>query len=63
MTNLSFSNLEQTGCITSSEKLEMKKEKEDLWNMIKFLLTLSYGQVAVKRGFSVNEEVLAPNLQ
>ena len=30
---------------------------------MKFLLTLSHGQTSVERGFSVNKEVLVPNLK
>ena len=30
---------------------------------MQLILTLSHGQVTVERGFSVNKEVLAPNLQ
>ena len=30
---------------------------------LQLLLTLSHSQAAVERGFSVNKEVLAPNMQ
>ena len=34
-----------------------------MWVILRILLTLSHGQAAAERGFSVNEEVLAPILQ
>ena len=40
-----------------------QKTCEGLWTKVKFLLTLSHGQTAVERGFSVNKEALAPNLK
>ena len=46
-----------------SKLLEDKKEYEQLWTTMKMLLTLCHGQAAVERGFSVNKEVLNPNLQ
>ena len=46
-----------------SKLLEKKEEYEQLWTTMKMLLTLSHGQAAVERGFSVNKEVLNPNLQ
>ena len=36
---------------------------KDLWEMIQLLLTLSHGQAAVRRGFSVNNSLLQPNLK
>ena len=44
------------------EELNQQKTYESLWCTIQ-LLTLSHGQAAVERGFSVNKEVLAPNLK
>ena len=46
-----------------SEMLEAKEEYKDLWRTLQLLLTLSHSQAAVERGFSVNKEVLAPNMQ
>ena len=46
-----------------SKLLENKEEYEQLWMTMKMLLTLSHGQAAVERGFSVNKEILNPNLQ
>ena len=46
-----------------SKLLENKEEYEQLWTTIKMLLTLSNGQAAVERGFSVSKEILNPNLQ
>ena len=43
--------------------LNTQKTFEDLWTTVKFLLTLSHGQAAVERGFSVNKEAYAPNLK
>ena len=43
--------------------LSTQKTYEDLWTTVKFLLTLSHGQAAIERGFSVNKEALAPNLK
>ena len=45
------------------EELIEKREFEDLWTYLKQLLTLSHGHASVERGFSVNKEVLAPNLE
>ena len=36
---------------------------KELWELIQLLLTLSHGQAAVERGFSVNSDILAPNLK
>ena len=52
----------QLGCFYS-EMLEAKEEYKDLWRTLQLLLTLSHSQAAVERGFSVNKEVLAPNMQ
>ena len=45
------------------EELNQQKTYESLWCTLQLLLTLSHGQAAVERGFSVNKEVLAPNLK
>ena len=44
------------------EELDQQKTYESLWCTIQLLLTLSHGQAAVERGFSVNKEVLAPEV-
>ena len=46
-----------------SEILQMQVEYQDLWLTMQLLLTLSHGQATAERGFSVNKEVLTPNLQ
>ena len=46
-----------------SEILQMQVEYQDLWLTMQLHLTLSHGQATVERGFSVNKEVLTPNLQ
>ena len=46
-----------------SEILQMQVGYQDLWLTMQLLLTLSHGQATVERGFSVNKEVLTPNLQ
>ena len=33
------------------------------WKGVKLVLTLSHGQAAVERGFSVNKEILVKNMQ
>ena len=43
--------------------LHEQKESQHLWITVQLLLTLSHGQATVERGFSVNKEVLTPNLQ
>ena len=45
------------------EMLQAKEEFKDLWYTLQLLLTLSHSQAAIERGFSVNKEVLAPNMQ
>ena len=45
------------------EELIEKREFEDLWTLFRQQLTLSHGQASVERGFSVNKEVVAPNLK
>ena len=45
------------------DALHMEKSYANLWNTLKLLLTMSHGQAALERGFSVNKEVLAPNLK
>ena len=46
-----------------SETLQAQEEYQELWLTMQLLLTLSHGQATVERGFSVNKEVLTPNLQ
>ena len=46
-----------------SEILQMQIEYQDLWLTMQLLLTLSHGQATVERGFSVNKDILTPNLQ
>ena len=43
--------------------LPLKPELKELWEVIQHLLTLSHGQAAVERGFSINSDLLAPNLK
>ena len=45
------------------EVLQNQNESQQLWITMQLSLTLSHGQGTVERGFSVNKEVLAPNLQ
>ena len=45
------------------EELNQQKTYESLWCTIQLLLTVSHGQAAVERGFSVSKDVLAPNLK
>ena len=45
------------------EALQNQNESQQLWITMQLILTLSHGQATVERGFSVNKEVLAPNLQ
>ena len=45
------------------EVLQNQNESQQLWITMQLILTLSYGQAKIERGFSVNKEVLAPNLQ
>ena len=45
------------------EVLQNQNESQQLWITRQLILTLSHGQATVERGFSVNKEVLAPNLQ
>ena len=45
------------------EVLQNQTESQQLWITMQLILTLSHGQATVERGFSVNKEVLAPNLQ
>ena len=45
------------------EVLQNQNESQQLWVTMQLILTLSHGQATVERGFSVNKEVLAPNLQ
>ena len=39
-----------------------KQQFAELWHVFLMLFTLSHGQASVERGFSVNKDVLAPNL-
>ena len=45
------------------EVLQNQNESQQLWITMQLILTVSHGQATVERGFSVNKEVLAPNLQ
>ena len=45
------------------EVLQNQNESQQLWITMQLILTLSHRQTTVERGFSVNKEVLAPNLQ
>ena len=45
------------------EVLQNQNESQQLWITMQLIQTLSHGQATVERGFSVNKEVLAPNLQ
>ena len=45
------------------EALNQQKTYKGLWCIIQLLLTLSHGQAAAERGFSVNKDILAPNLK
>ena len=45
------------------EALNQQKIYEGLWCIIQLLLTLTHGQAAAERGFSVNKDILAPNLK
>ena len=38
-------------------------EYQELWKVVKRVLVLSHGQAKVERGFSVNEDMLLPNLK
>ena len=41
----------------------IRMKNQQLWITMQLILTLSHGKATVERGFSVNKEVLAPNLQ
>ena len=43
--------------------LSGKQEYRELWTLIKFILVLSQGQAAVERSFSVNDDILLPNMK
>ena len=43
--------------------LQNQNESQQLWITMQLILTLSHVQATIERGFSVNKEVLAPNLQ
>ena len=57
--NHNYIRLDSFICNTLSKDEEFK----ELWSTLQILLTLSHSQAAVERGFSVNKEVLAPNMQ
>ncbi|MGH0120660.1 UNVERIFIED_CONTAM: hypothetical protein FKN15_068235 [Acipenser sinensis] len=40
-----------------------RAEYENLWDLLKCLFTLSHGQAAVERGYSVNKDILVENLK
>ena len=40
-----------------------KKEFQPLWSVFKLLMTIFHGQSMVQRGFSVNNDVVTPNLR
>ena len=45
------------------DTLSKDEEFKELWSTLHILLTFCNSQAVVKRGFSVNKEVLAPNMQ
>ena len=45
------------------EVLQNQNESHQLWITMQLILALSHGKATVEREFSVNKEVLAPNLQ
>ena len=45
-----------------SEMLQSQEEYKELWLTVQLILTLSHGQATLERGFSINKEVLTPNL-
>ena len=45
------------------EVLQKQNESQQLWITTQLILTLAHGETTVERGFSVNKEFLAPNLQ
>ena len=45
------------------DTLSKDEEFKELWSTLQILLTLSHSQAAAERRFSVNKEVLAPNMQ
>ena len=40
-----------------------QKKIDKFWNICKIIFTLSHGQAAAERGFSVNREIIVENLQ
>ena len=54
-----YTRLDSFLCDTLSKDEEFK----ELWSTLQILLTLSHSQAAVERRFSVDKEVLAPNMQ
>lgn len=43
--------------------LSGKQEYHELWKLIQFVLVLSQGQAAAERSFSVNDDILLPNMK
>ena len=43
--------------------LKGKEEFQELWQIVERILVLSHGQAKVERGFSVNEDMLLPNMK
>lgn len=43
--------------------LNSKVEYIELWKIVKLILVLSHGQASVERSFSVNEDMLLPNMK
>lgn len=43
--------------------LREKKKYSNIWSVVRLVLVLSHGQASVERGFSVNEDMLVPNLK
>ena len=56
---------QETGRLDSFFMTELcgRKEFQQLWELLKVLLTLSHGQAAIERGFSTNKEVMVENLK
>jgi hypothetical protein len=43
--------------------LDDKEEFRELWNIVQLIMVLSHGQATVERGFSVNDDMLLPNIK
>jgi len=43
--------------------LSEKESYRDLWTVIQLVLVLSHGQASVERSFSINEDILLPNMK